>query len=256
MARSVQPVFLRRLQVSFYCQWVVFITVYRLGLTTVNIGLALQPSDKNIKEACKPLETDKLAQLKSGDPTLFAELVRDHNRALIALTVPIVGISEAEEVVQNAWLKAYRAIGTFAGQSRIRTWLGSIAINEAKMQLRQRKRELLFSDHGGENQPAEDSLTERFTGRGHWQHPPVNWHMDSPESLLTGEQLAECLEKLLTAMPDNQRCILEMRDASGLSFDEICNELTVSASNARVLLHRARTQLFKLVDHYEETGEC
>jgi RNA polymerase sigma-70 factor (ECF subfamily) len=180
------------------------------------------------------VETDKLAQLRSGDPVLFAELVRDHHRALIALTVPIVGISE----------------------SAIRTWLGSIAINEAKMQRRQRKRELLFSDHGDENQNTEDCLTQRFTERGHWQHPPAHWHIDSPESLLTGEQLAECLERLLAAMPDNQRCILEMRDASGLSFEEICNALTVSASNARVLLHRARTQLFKLVDHYEETGEC
>ena len=159
-------------------------------------------------------------------------------------------------MVQNAWLKAYQAISSFAGKSAIRTWLGSIAINEAKMQLRQRKRESLFSDHGDENQYTEDSLAQRFTERGHWQHPPAHWHTDSPESLLTGEQLAECLEKLLTAMPDNQRCILEMRDASGLPFDEICSELTVSSANARVLLHRARTQLFKLVDHYEETGEC
>lgn len=202
------------------------------------------------------METDKLAQLRSGDPVLFAELVRDHHRALIALTVPIVGISEAEEVVQNAWLKAYQAIGSFAGKSAIRTWLGSIAINEAKMQLRQRKREWLFSDHSSEDPYTKDSLAQRFTGQGQWQHPPALWHLDSPESLLTGEQLAECLERLLTAMPDNQRCILEMRDASGLSFDEICSELTVSSANARVLLHRARTQLFKLVDHYEETGEC
>lgn len=202
------------------------------------------------------METDQLAQLKSGDTALFAELVRDHHRALIALAVPIVGISEAEEVVQNAWLKAYQAIGTFEGKSRIRTWLGSIVINEAKMQLRQRKREWLFSDQGSEDQNPEDCLTQRFTGRGHWQHPPALWHTDSPENLLTGAHLAECLEKLLAAMPANQRCILEMRDTSGLPFDEICNELTVSASNARVLLHRARTQLFKLVDHYEETGEC
>ena len=57
-------------------------------------------------------------------------------------------------------------------------------------------------------------------------------------------------------MPDQQRAMLELRDASGLGFDEICNELTITASNARVLLHRARTQLFKLVDHYQETGEC
>lgn len=234
----------------------VFVTVYGLVLAKMKTCLAILRQGGTIGEAFERMETDKLARLKSGDSALFAELVRDHHRALIALTVPIVGVSEAEEVVQNAWLKAFQAIDTFEGKSAIRTWLGSIAINEAKIQRRQRKRESLFSTQGDKDQNTEDSLAQRFIGDGHWQHPPALWHMDSPESLLTGEHLAECLERLLTAMPANQRCILEMRDASGLPFDEICNTLAVSASNARVLLHRARTQLFKLVDHYEETGEC
>ncbi|MEZ5528781.1 MAG: sigma-70 family RNA polymerase sigma factor [Porticoccaceae bacterium] len=198
---------------------------------------------------------DELDKLKRGDKHLFAELVRDHHRALVALVIPIVGASESEEVVQNAWLKAYQAIATFEERAHIRTWLARIAINEAKMQLRQRKRELLFSDWGEPTQSA-DPLDNCFKEDGHWQEPLVTWHTDSPDSLLTREQLAECLEKLLANMPSNQRAMLEMRDASGLEFEEICNELAISASNARVLLHRARTQLFKLVNHYEETGEC
>lgn len=201
------------------------------------------------------MNKDELERLKGGDQGLFAELVRDHHRALVALVTPIVGASEAEEVVQNAWLKAYKAIAGFEERAQIRTWLGRIAINEAKMQLRQRKRELLFSDWGHQDQNS-DPLASRFAEDGHWQDPPSDWHVDSPDSLLMGEQLANCLERLLTEMPDNQRSMLEMRDTSGLPFEEICNELSISASNARVLLHRARTQLFKLVDHYQETGEC
>lgn len=201
------------------------------------------------------MNKNELARLKGGDQTLFAELVRDHHRALVALVTPIVGPSEAEEAVQNAWLKAYHAIAGFEERSQIRTWLGRIAINEAKMQLRQRKRELLFSDWGNPDQ-GNDPLASRFQEDGHWQDPPSDWHVDSPDSLLMGEHLADCLERLLTEMPANQRSMLEMRDASGLPFEEICNELSISASNARVLLHRARTQLFKLVDHYQETGEC
>ncbi|TNE78165.1 MAG: RNA polymerase sigma factor [Gammaproteobacteria bacterium] len=201
------------------------------------------------------MNPSELQKLKAGDQTLFADLVRQHHRALIALVTPIVGASEAEEVVQNAWFKAYKAIAGFEERAQIRTWLGRIAINEAKMQLRQRKRELLFSDLG-ETATTTDPLTARFKSDGHWQKPPVDWHSDSPDSLLMSEDLADCLDRLLTNMSDHQRALLEMRDSSGLPFDEICNELSISASNARVLLHRARTQLFKLVDHYQETGEC
>jgi len=201
------------------------------------------------------MDSEKLQRLKSGDQPLFAELVRDHHRALIALAVPIVGQSEAEEVVQNAWLKAHQSIGQFEGRAQIRTWLGRIVINEAKMQLRQRKRELLYSDWQS-NEESGDALADRFRHNGSWRSPPAQWDMDTPEGLLMRQDLANCLEELLNAMPANQRAVLELRDTMGFSFEDICNELSLSASNARVILHRARSQLFKLVDHYEETGEC
>ena len=66
----------------------------------------------------------------------------------------------------------------------------------------------------------------------------------------------EELPPLLDTLPASQRAVLELRDTLELSFEEICNELSISASNAKVLLHRARLKLFRLVDHYEETGEC
>ena len=198
---------------------------------------------------------DSFALLKTEDKTQFSILVRDHHRALIALATPIVGSSEADEVVQIAWIKAYKAIATFEGKSQIRTWLSRIVINEAKMQLRARNKETLFSDLGSTDSDG-DLLEDRFSQNGHWATPPTNWHYDSPEALLMSDDLAKCLERILTAMPSNQRAILEMRDTSELPFREICNNLSISASNARVLLHRARAHLFKLVDHYQETGEC
>jgi RNA polymerase sigma-70 factor (ECF subfamily) len=203
----------------------------------------------------KTVEKDTLQQLQQGDKTLFSELVRDHHRALIALVVPIVGQSEAEEVVQNSWVKAYRSIARFEGRSQLRTWLSRIAINEAKMQLRSRKRELLFADMGDADN-SDDALADRFTNKGRWDKPSADWHTDSPDALLMSDALQDCLQQLLVAMPDNQRCMLEMRDSSEMNFSEICNELAISASNARVLLHRARAQLYKLVNHYQETGEC
>ena len=201
------------------------------------------------------MDKDALARLNRGDQALFSGLVRDHHRALTALVTPIVGVSEAEEVVQNAWLKAYKAIAAFEGKANIRTWLSRIAINEAKMQLRTRKREVLFADTAGDDE-ADHALVDRFRGDGHWQHAPVYWHSDTPDALLMEADLEKCLARLLADMPKNQRAMLEMRDTCELPFDEICNTLSISASNARVLLHRARAHLFKLVDHYQETGEC
>ncbi|MEQ9464482.1 MAG: sigma-70 family RNA polymerase sigma factor [Haliea sp.] len=192
---------------------------------------------------------------KAAGDEYFASLVRDHHRALIALAVPIVGASEAEEVVQNAWLKAYRAIDSFEGRAAIRTWLSRIVINEARMQLRSRKREVFLEDQAGDFGSA-DALDDCFREDGHWRAAPVSWSMDSPEGLLMGVDLMDCLDRLLQRMSGNQRAVLEMRDSNELSFDDICNTLDISASNARVLLHRARAELFKLVNHYQETGEC
>jgi RNA polymerase sigma-70 factor (ECF subfamily) len=216
-------------------------------------------SGHGILQVCSMAEDDSLARLKRGDKALFAGLVRDHHRALIALATPIVGSNDAEEVVQNAWIKAYQAIANFEARAQLRTWLSRIVINESRMLLRRRKRESLFADSAVAND-SEQVMTDRFTGRfagnGSWRQAPTLWHVDSPDALLMSDDLNHCLQRLLSVMPDKQRAVLEMRDASELTFDEICNNLSISASNARVLLHRARVQLFDLVDHYQETGEC
>ena len=198
-----------------------------------------------------PDDIPDIQALRRGDDSAFSALVRAHHRALLATATAIVGIDDAEEVVQNAWIKAHKALPGFEGRSALRTWLTRIVINEARMLLRKSRREVSL-------QLDEDQhpLADRFREGGHWSKPPVTWHDESPDGLLMQSELADCLSRLLLSMPAPQRAMLELRDAGGLEFDEICNELTITASNARVLLHRARTQLFKLVDHYQETGEC
>lgn len=194
-----------------------------------------------------------LERLRTGDETAFTELVREHHRALVALARTLVGDNDAEEMVQMAWIKAHAALGGFEGRSRLRTWLSSIVLNEARMALRARRRESLTGDAdvmGG------DDFMDRFFASGHWRQPPSNWGNDSPEALLMNEQLFDCLDRLLASLPGHQRALLELRDVNGQSFESICNILSISASNARVLLYRARRQLYQLVDHYQETGEC
>lgn len=187
--------------------------------------------------------------------TLLRELIRSHHTTLLAVAAGFVGPSEAEEVTQTAWLKAYRGWANFNGASAVRTWLTRIVINEAKMQLRARRRELLVADPTGDSD-LNDPFAERFNATGHWRQPLTQWSEDGPEQLLMRDQLAGCLSRLLKRLPIQQRAVLAMRDSAGLSFDEICNSLGLTASNARVSLHRARSQVVALVDHYEETGEC
>ncbi len=192
-----------------------------------------------------------LAALQRGDEVAFAGAVRLHHRALLAVASAIVGADDAEEAVQNSWIKAHAALGQFEGRSTLRTWLTRIVINECRMLLRGR-RPTISLDEATVGHP----LADRFTANGHWNKPPIPWHEDTPDGLLMEQELEQCLQRLLATMPEQQRAVLELRDSGGLEFAEICNELTVSASNARVLLHRARSQLFKLVDQYQETGEC
>ncbi|MCS3902577.1 RNA polymerase sigma-70 factor (ECF subfamily) [Methylohalomonas lacus] len=200
-----------------------------------------------------PEDTIDLDALRAGDQAVFAELIRRYHTALLGLVRPMVGDAHAEEVVQEAWIKAHKHCSRFAGRSTIKTWLCSIAVNEARMQLRHDKREseLRMQDSSG-----EDPYLERFNSQGSWSSPPAAWQADSPEALLAQGNLADCLEKTLTQLPGNQQALIQLRDIDGEAFETICNELALSASNARVLLHRARGALYRMLEHYEETGEC
>ncbi|MOA05595.1 RNA polymerase sigma factor YlaC [compost metagenome] len=85
---------------------------------------------------------------------------------------------------------------------------------------------------------------------------PFAWHQDTPEALLTEDELRECMEKTLLSLPELQSSVLLLRDRQGLELEEICNLLEISLSNVRVLLHRARLKVFATVEHFEETGQC
>jgi RNA polymerase sigma-70 factor (ECF subfamily) len=195
---------------------------------------------------------DFIDRLRTGDQVAFARLVKAHHQRLLAIARTLVNPADAEEAVQEAWIAAHRALPKFEGRSALLTWLTRIVINQTRMQLRRHGREVSFdpTEDGG------DALAHRFNRFGHWRQPPLNWEMAGPDALLTRDELQHCLEKNLARMPENQRLVLQLRDIQGLGFDDIRNTLGISASNVRVLLHRARARLFQLVDHFQETGEC
>ncbi len=194
-----------------------------------------------------------LPRLRQGDRAAFELLVRALHSNLNSVARSMLSHAEAEEAVQDAWVSVYRNIRGFEGRSALKTWITRIVINECRMRLRKAGREInLDLDVEG-----PDALANRFQENGHWQHTPVAWdNFHAPEQILEEQDLRECMEKNLQRMPPQQRLMIELRDIQGQTFDDICNMLDISASNARVLLHRARAQLFGVIEHYQETGEC
>ena len=194
-----------------------------------------------------------LARLKAGEHAAFELLVRRHHAPMKRLAGAMIGDAQAEEVVQEAWLSAIRHLADFEGRASLKTWLYTIVSNEARTRLRKGKREVLIDDQAGGEQLFDQG---RFIADGHWARSPTLWHDESPEALLSHDDFRRCLEKTLQKLPEVQRAALLLRDQDEIPLDEICNILDISASNVRVLIHRARTRLYQMVEHFEETGTC
>ncbi len=194
-----------------------------------------------------------IQRLLAGDEAAFRRLVALHQQAMYSLARSIAGEAIADEVVQEAWLAVIRALPKFEQRSSLKTWILRIVGNHAKSRLRKESRHINFSDLGD----GDEALgADRFRGDGHWRQPLTAWRVDQPEELLASEQLRQCLQTAIEALPANQRSVLMLRDREGLAMEDICKILDLSDSNARVLLHRARTRLWRAIEQYEENLSC
>ncbi len=199
-------------------------------------------------------EATLIQRLLSGERDAFEELVKTYHLPMKRVAAAIVGHGEAEEAVQDAWMAVIRHLSGFRGDASLKTWLFTIVGNEAKSRLRKTRREVQLE--GIADDGSLQLSCDRFDASGHWLPAPALWDHDSPEGLLSLEDFRRCLDKVLESLPDKQRAALAMCDMDGLPLEEICNILGVSASNVRVLIHRARLKVHGMVEHYEETGTC
>ena len=198
-------------------------------------------------------DSELLARLLAGEQRAFRELVSTYQGAMRAVAYAIVGSRNADEVVQDAWLAVVRNLDGFQQRASLKTWLLTITANTAKSRLKQQRREPLLDDL---HAPHGSVGAERFAEDGHWQTPPGQWELDTPEALLAEAELRECLEKTIASLSEMQSSVLLLRERQGLEPEEICNLLDLSLSNVRVLLHRARLKVFATLEHFEETGQC
>jgi len=194
-----------------------------------------------------------IQRLLAGEQRAYRELVSTYQSAMRAVAYAIAGNRHADEVVQDAWLSVVRNLANFQARSSLRTWLLTITANAAKSRYKHTRREVLLDDLPSPHGTVGD---ERFASDGHWRVAPYGWHEDTPEALLTENELRECLENTLLSLSELQSSVLLLRERQGLEVEEICNLLGISLSNVRVLLHRARLKVFATIEHFEETGEC
>src|ERR1041384_8362995 len=156
----------------------------------------------------------------------------------------------AEDVAAETWLAVLEGMDRFEGRSSLKTWVFRILTNRAKTRGIREGRSLPFSSLEPD-EPAVDA--ERFHGGdhawpGHWSAPPSQF----PEQRLLAGETREVIERAIEALPPTQRTVISLRDIEGWSADEVCNALTLSETNQRVLLHRARSAVRAAVGQYLE----
>jgi len=175
-----------------------------------------------------PADADLVAAALAGDAGAFEGLMRRYNQRLYRLARSIVGEpAEAEDVVQETFVRAWTRLGTWEGRASFSTWLCKIAVHEALARARKSRRFAALPDpeaaaaaSPGPSRPAEDPERDAATG-----------------------ELRRTLEAAVDALPESLRAVFALREVEGLSTAETAEALGLSVPNVKVRLHRARAAL-------------
>lgn len=197
-------------------------------------------------------ESDLVTDLKAGDQKAYHYAVRKFSPGMLAVARYYLDPSTAEDVVQETWVNVVDAISKFEGRSGLKTWLHRIVANRCKNRLRTARREV-SSEFGEELEPG---IADRFESGGRWATPPKLRFDEDAQALMENGVLSDCLDKHLSALPEQQRSAVMLYEAHQHKADDVCNILDISASNLRVLVHRARQKIYLMVESFQETGEC
>ncbi|MBR9794534.1 MAG: RNA polymerase sigma factor RpoE [Luminiphilus sp.] len=174
-------------------------------------------------------DTDQqlVQRAQRGDLRAFDLLVLKYQGRIAALVSRYVSdAGEVEDVTQEAFIKAYRALGKFRGDSAFYTWLYRIAANAAKNHLVAKGR-----------RPGADATIEDAEG---FDEGGLLSESASPEALAMGGELAEVVESALNALPDELKAALMLREFDGLSYDDIADVLGCPVGTVRSRIFRAR----------------
>jgi RNA polymerase sigma-70 factor (ECF subfamily) len=180
-----------------------------------------------------------VARVRGGDVSAYDTLVRKYERQLFRIAQHITQNREdAEDVMQDAFLKAYEKLEQFQGNSKFYTWLVRIAVNESLMRLRKRRTGKMVSID-------EDIETEE----GSVPRDLADW-APNPEQNYNQAELAGILRKTIQGLPQGFRIVFVLRDVEGLSTEETAETLGLSIPAVKSRLLRARLQLRERLSRY------
>jgi RNA polymerase sigma-70 factor (ECF subfamily) len=176
---------------------------------------------------------------QGGDLNAFEELVRRYEMKILRLAEHITGNAEdAQDVLQDTFLKAYSKLDQFQRNSRFYTWLVRIAVNESLMRLRKRRGDKTVSiDQDIETE--EDVVPRQI----------ADWH-PNPEQQYATEQMRDILGRTIASLPLAYRSVFQLRDVEGLSTEETADLLHISIPAVKSRLLRARLQLREKLSNY------
>jgi len=176
---------------------------------------------------------------KAGDEAAFEQLIRQYDRQIFRIARHITQNKEdAEDIVQDTFLKAYQKLHQFQGNSKFYTWLVRIAVNESLMRLRKRRNSKTVS-MDEDVQTEEGSVPRDF----------ADWTPDPEQQYGQGE-LGEILRKTIAGLPPGFRSVFTLRDVENLSTEETAEALGLSVPAVKSRLLRARLQLRERLARY------
>lgn len=174
-------------------------------------------------------DEDVIARVLAGDTELYEIIMRRYNQRLYRVARAILrDDGEAEDVMQDAYVRAYEHLDQFAGRSRFSTWLTRIAVHEALSRLHKRNR----------SQELEAMIPEE-------KETALVAPSAGPEQLAYRAEMERLLEEAILTLPDHYRAVLMLRDIEEMSTTETATTLELSEDNVKIRLHRARILLRK-----------
>jgi RNA polymerase sigma-70 factor (ECF subfamily) len=173
------------------------------------------------------IDAQTLRGCKRGDPQALGALYDCYRQPVYYTVRRMVGEQDAEDVTQDVFIAAFRAIGKFKGQSKLSTWIISVATNVCLMHLRKRR----------SKQGRTDSLEETE------YDPPVTTL--SPSQEVANKEFWENLSKAIDELPDHHRAVITLRSFEDLSYEQIAKAMKVGIEEVRATLFRARRRLIE-----------
>jgi RNA polymerase sigma-70 factor (ECF subfamily) len=199
----------------------------------VSEDLGVQAKTSMTQSQLKSNEADLIKSVCAGEQDAFYELVRPYERMIYATAISVVkDPADAEEIAQEAVLKAFSHLCGFRGESKFSTWLVQITYNEAKMRLKKARRHLHESID--DQQPSEDG--------DFWPRDYADWR-PIPSELLEQNEIRQAVQDAINSLSPSYREALVLRDVQHLSTKETSMILGISGHAVKTRLHRARLLL-------------